>query len=155
MDAKHVNRQSVGASLDNAITRPEIERAQALLQRYVMQFPDDADRDMGHGFVQRIHHLEEREAQACQLGLTPQQCQEREALVKNVMALARGDMESRDYLLHLSKAEKSVQEWAEQFPNDPLTVELLSLLQSRQEDTRLTVEALRQMSESPLLLQPR
>lgn len=132
---------SVTCQLDSAFTRPEIEAARAALEDWHRRWPGSDDCDAAHTFGYAVEGLKEREQEARDLGLTPEEAAEREALL---LQLQRSDFLARTAEPGFFEAAYAQQEkfraWQKRFPADPMPQAIFRLLDVRLEEARIFAE---------------
>ena len=121
-------RERVYALTSNPFTREEIEEAQSALRSYLADYPEEWVRDIGHSLPYDYDYLLEREAQSKEMGLSPEEHQERERLLR--AAHAANDLDD------LAPARNALREWQCAYPGDPLVPRLLEMLESEEKFER-------------------
>jgi hypothetical protein len=100
----------------DAYTRNEVEAVESALRQHLTLYPQDRLRELDHGFPYVIEALKRREAEACRMGLLPEEIAQREQLLKSTQVPADITTPDAARLVHLS--QQRLKEWLCSHSND-------------------------------------
>jgi hypothetical protein len=141
---KEQKRDRILSLARDAITRVEIEAADAAITEYLNHYPQEKGRDLVHGFLHKRDQAARRASQAKALNLSTSEDAERESLLRRVVLAGWRRFESEELL---EAASGEVKSWAARFPTDPLTADLQMLIAQWLRDAEMTEAAMRQLLE--------
>lgn len=106
----------VGYLLETAFTVPEVDAALSALAAHQARFNLQSS-EIAHGFHNTVDAAKERAHEAEKLGLTPEQIDERNNLLKSVLWCGFPDDPYNSALLN--DVREHLELWLHRFPNDP------------------------------------
>ena len=137
-------RERVFDLTQRAFTRAEVEEASAALAAHLAAHPEDERHDLAHGLRVSAACLAEREDQARWLGLTEEEVEQREQLLKQTRVVV-DPVRDPDCLARLDQAQEALQCWLAGYPDDVAVRSQLQGLTGSKALARELLSALREL----------
>ena len=137
-------RERVFDLAQRAFTRAEVEEASAALVAHLAAHPEDERHDLAHGLRVRAACLAEREDQARRLGLTGEEIEQREQLLKQTQVVV-DPVRDPDCLARLEQAQEALRRWLARHPDDVAARSQLQGLTGSKALARELLSALREL----------